>query len=95
LPKKAVVHHVNEIKIDNKPQNLVACENQSYHCLLHKRKRAIGACGHANWLLCQYCKQYDDPKNLYIGTKGRNWHKECKNKFARNLRKKNKIKEMI
>ena len=39
LPKGAVVHHVNEIKSDNRPENLVICPNESYHRLLHKRQR--------------------------------------------------------
>ena len=42
LPKGAVVHHVNGIKSDNRPQNLVICPNEDYHRLLHKRQRECG-----------------------------------------------------
>ena len=39
LPKGAVVHHANEKKDDNRNQNLVICENQTYHKLLHTRMK--------------------------------------------------------
>lgn len=41
LPATAVVHHINGVKSDNRPQNLVICENESYHKLLHQRQRAL------------------------------------------------------
>lgn len=44
LPPGAVIHHVNGVKSDNRPSNLVICENQSYHLLLHARAKArVGA----------------------------------------------------
>lgn len=42
LPDGAVVHHVNGIKHDNRPENLVICPNQSYHMDLHRRQKALG-----------------------------------------------------
>jgi hypothetical protein len=43
LPSKAVVHHINEDRADNRtPFNLIICPNQEYHMLLHKRARALG-----------------------------------------------------
>jgi len=39
LPKGAEVHHVNEIKTDNRNENLVICENHAYHFLLHARMK--------------------------------------------------------
>ena len=39
LPPKTVVHHVNGDIADNRKENLVICENQAYHLLLHRRKR--------------------------------------------------------
>ncbi len=41
LPERAVVHHINGNRLDNRPQNLVICENQSYHKLLHARQRRL------------------------------------------------------
>ncbi len=64
LPKGAVVHHVNEDRADNRPQNLVLCPDQKYHKLLHKRMRARDACGRADWRRCWRCKEFDEPANL-------------------------------
>jgi hypothetical protein len=61
-----IVHHFNEVRSDNRPENLVICQDENYHRLLHKRTRAFKECGHAGWLKCQFCKQYDDPKNMII-----------------------------
>ena len=40
LPTGAVVHHVNVDRRNNAPTNLVICENQTYHKLLHVRMNA-------------------------------------------------------
>jgi hypothetical protein len=40
LPPKAVVHHVNGDKTDNRPENLVVCESRAYHALIEARTRA-------------------------------------------------------
>lgn len=42
------VHHVNGVRNDNRPRNLVICQDQKYHMLLHRRMRALKACGHAS-----------------------------------------------
>lgn len=41
LPTKAVVHHIDENGYNNKNTNLVICENQAYHKLLHIRMRIL------------------------------------------------------
>jgi len=53
LPKGAVNHHHPSIK---NATNLVICENDAYHKVLHQRMRALNACGHSNWRKCKYCK---------------------------------------
>ena len=78
LPQGARPHHVNGIKNDNRNNNLVLCQDNTYHQLLHQRKRAYDACGHAKWLKCPYCKNYDDPINLHVN-KNDHYHKKCKN----------------
>jgi len=42
------VHHVNGIKGDNRPENLVICQDAAYHKLLHCRQRVIAAGGDFN-----------------------------------------------
>jgi HNH endonuclease len=52
------IHHVNGIKNDNRPENLVVCEDRSYHRLLHKRMRVIGAGGDPEiQAVCWDCRQ--------------------------------------
>ena len=89
IPKNAEVHHVNNIKDDDRPTNYVLCQDRAYHMLLHQCQRALNACGHANWLKCPYCKQYDDPNNLYVKpNKNIGYHRNCKNKYEKQRRQK-------
>lgn len=66
LPDGAIVHHVNYVKKDNRPENLVICQSQAYHMLIHQRTNAYAACGNASWRKCTICKEYDDPSLLHI-----------------------------
>ena len=75
-----VVHHIDGDKTNDDNSNLVICENQAYHVLLHKRTNAYAACGHANWEKCQFCKEYDDPNNMYVNGR-KSYHKECRRIF--------------
>lgn len=100
LPDGAEIHHVNENRGDNSPGNIVLCQDSAYHSLLHQRARALKECGHANWLKCCFCKQYDDPKNMDVRKRSPNGkghvlgeHRNCRNKYARNW-KQNKRKSM-
>ena len=45
LPKKAVVHHLNGNRSDNRPCNLVVCPDDAYHKLLHVRQKQLGYIG--------------------------------------------------
>lgn len=47
LPDGAEVHHVNELRYDNRNTNLVICQDIGYHKLLHRRTAALDACGNA------------------------------------------------
>jgi hypothetical protein len=80
LPPKAVVHH-------HTPEQLVICHDQGYHLLLHKRAKALSACGNPNWRKCSFCQKYDDPINLYIYKTGGPYHKDCYNINRRAKRK--------
>lgn len=61
LPPGAIVHHVDHDGLNNAPTNLVICPSTAYHMLIHKRERALDACGHADWERCKRCTQYGDP----------------------------------
>lgn len=57
MPRGAQVHHVDEDTHNNKPGNLVLCENQAYHMLLHARARIVRAGGNPNSeSICAMCK---------------------------------------
>ena len=79
LPLGAEMHHVNGIKDDDSSGNHVICQDRAYHMLLHQRMRALKVCGNAKWMKCAYCKQYDDPANMYVRKSGscQAWHRKC------------------
>lgn len=82
LPPKAVVHHHNKNRADNRNQNLVICNDTAYHSLLHTRMEAMAATGNPNFRRCNLCKQYDDPLNLTISA-GHCHHRACAGKYSK------------
>ncbi len=86
LPEGAEVHHVDGNGQNNEHTNLVICQDSAYHWLLHRRKRAMDACGHADWLKCRFCGNYEDPANLSTGI--RPAHRSCVNEYTRKRRAK-------
>lgn len=68
LPRGAVVHHVDGTRDNNDPSNLVICQDQAYHMLLHARQRVVDMGGNPNVdKYCTTCKalhpREDFPKN--------------------------------
>jgi hypothetical protein len=58
LPPRAVVHHANHVRADNSPRNLVICEDQAYHMLLHALERVRRAGGRPFIeALCRSCRE--------------------------------------
>lgn len=95
LPESAVIHHIDENRANNDHSNLVICENDTYHKLLHRRQNALDACGNANWRKCAYCKKYDDPLAMHIGTgysTSNTHHIACANEYARAKKAKKALK---
>lgn len=98
LPEGAEIHHVNEVKKDNRGNNLVICPNRKYHMLLHVRMDALAASGNADWRKCPYCKRYDDITNMSLHKSktgdGFYYHLGCANQYRKdkgfNLRRNRK-----
>lgn len=85
LPEGAEVHHWNEVRTDNRRENLLICPNVGYHNTIHRRMRAKEVSGDANKKLCVYCKQYDDAGNLKIyktGNRETVMHAACVNRVT-------------
>lgn len=58
LPRKHPIHHFDGNPANNSNPNLVVCESQGYHCLLHVRTRVLRAGGNPNKdKLCGACKE--------------------------------------
>jgi len=84
LPTNAVIHHADGNGENNERKNLVVCENQSYHLLLHQRQRALSVSGHSGWIKCAICGEYDNPENLYLyPNRGTGCHRQCRRKYER------------
>lgn len=84
LPKGARVHHINEDRSDNRPENLVICPNAKYHTLLHMRMNAVKAGCPPYFRFCSVCKGYDDPGKMYVTpSENRAAHRACLNKKNR------------
>ncbi len=81
LPPGAVVHHANGITDDNKNCNLVICESQAYHRLLHRRARAFSATGNANARRCYYCRGWG--LDLKVRGTRSSYHPSCKAAYDR------------
>lgn len=68
LPPKCVVHHVDENCRNDKNTNLVVCQDDTYHKLIHKRLRAFKACGHPEYEKCSRCNKWLNPSCFYRRT---------------------------
>lgn len=83
IPKYFEVHHLDNNKLNDSPDNLVVCPNRSYHMLLHQRAKALKICGHVDWLKCPFCQIYDEPTNLHSKS---HYHRHCINNYNKSLK---------
>ena len=72
LPNFAVIHHIDHNPKNNKPTNLVVCENHSYHMLLHEREKALKMYGNVNLRRCLNCHKVDYINNMVHYKRGKN-----------------------
>lgn len=87
LPDGVEIHHVNEDPSDNRSCNLVICQDHAYHMLLHKRMRALAACGDANARPCRFCHKYDRQDDIRVYQNGNIvQHRSCAAEYARRQR---------
>jgi hypothetical protein len=90
LPTGAVVHHWDEDRTNNAPENLLICPDRAYHNLIHARMSAMAATGDPSKRPCRRCKQYDALENLrnYQTKAGgwAHWHPKCENLAAAKAR---------
>jgi hypothetical protein len=84
LPDGSVVHHHNG-KV--RGGDLVICQDNAYHKLLHRRQRAYEATGDPRKRKCPFCKAWDDPENMRETHNGSHEHPECRNEYNRSRNK--------
>ena len=90
LPPKSRVHHVDLDFRNYENSNLVICQDDAYHRLLHIRTDALTSCGNANYRRCVFCKTWDDLQNLSGShTRPTMYHKKCNADYHRNKRHEN------
>jgi hypothetical protein len=87
------IHHINGDGLDNRSCNLVLCEDIEYHTVLHRRQRALEACGNPSARCCTYCQKYSDPVDMVpriVRGKSTNYfHRKCVNEYQRLYNAKN------
>lgn len=89
LPAGAQVHHVDGNSLNNSPSNLVICQDQAYHSLLHARQRVLAAGGNPNTQrLCKFCGELKFAHELVGGALHRrsNYCRPCHNNYKRGRR---------
>lgn len=81
LPENCIVHHIDGNKSNNSPSNLVICQDESYHRLLHARQRVLDLGGYPD--THSYCSYHDClHETSRFSTRAGTWnglHNMCKN----------------
>ena len=93
LQTGAVVHHINEIKSDNRNMDLVVLQDHAEHAALHYRLRVLRAGGDP-WTqrFCCGCHQLLDKSEFYRVKRDAGYHGECKQCSRARTRERNSRK---
>lgn len=88
LPKGAQIHHIDDDGWNNARTNLVLCQDNAYHKLIHLRRKAYRATGDPEQRTCTHCKKWDRPENLSLCgiAKRQPYHKACAAAYQRSRR---------
>lgn len=80
IDKKHPIHHVDGNAANNTNDNLVICENQGYHMILHARTRTVLAGGNPNTeKYCNLCKHVKHKSKFFKNrTSWDNFDSTCK-----------------
>lgn len=71
LDRKHIVHHHDEDRSNNRNDNLVVCESQAYHTLLHMRAKVLRNGGDPNTQkICSYCHTLRLKRDFYAASRG-------------------------
>ena len=83
LTKDEIVHHKDGNKLNNSLDNLEVLSKYE-HQRVHAEERALEECGNSSYMRCPYCKEYDNPDNMYVRkTQYQAWHRECAAAYKR------------
>lgn len=80
LPIGAKVHHINEDRSDNRPENIYLCKDEAEHHLVHIKLNAVKNGYPQHYRKCGYCKKHDDPCNMKV-TGNSYRHAACKREY--------------
>lgn len=88
LPSRAVVHHVNEDRTDNRPENLVILNDAKHHKMIHRRMDALDATGNPDSRKCGICGSWDLPGPDFtpkVSGSESYRHRLCHNSYMRRI----------
>ena len=66
IPIGAIVHHKDENKQNNQPDNLFICSCREEHNQIHAKLKAFHSCGNENYKPCIFCGGYDNPDVMIL-----------------------------
>ncbi len=95
LRKGELIHHVNEVKTDNRPENIEVKASIAEHKVSHRKKKGLRMPGEENPSVKCQCgcgetfQKYDDynrPRRFAGGHGRRGWRKSVNGRKASSLR---------